>query len=283
MSCTTVVRVSIAQLCATSNVQHNLNLIERFAKLARSEASKILFLPENACFMGVPGTSMSLEVAESLGDDSNSGTIIPRLKDICKEQGLWISVGGFQEKVPGDSVDGVGKIHNTHIIIDDAGRIVAKYRKMHLFNFPDAGLNESALTVAGTTTEVCETPFGLHLGLSVCFDLRFPSLYQQLREKGANVMLIPAAFTVETGRAHWETLIRARAIETQSWVIAAAQSGQHNKNRSSYGHGMVVDPWGKVVACLEGDEELQTFELDIGLVDEVRRRFVIEQRIAVTR
>ena len=269
------VRVSIAQMCATSNVGQNLNVIERFAKLARAEASKILFLPENACFMGVPGTSMSLEVAESLDDEGVSGEVIPRLKGICREHGIWLSVGGFQEKSASDS----GRIHNTHIIIDDSGRIVARYRKINLFDFPDGGLKESALTIAGTTTEVCETPFGLSLGLSVCFDLRFPALYQQLREKGANVMLIPAAFTVETGRAHWETLIRARAIETQAWVIAAAQAGQHNEKRASHGHGMVVDPWGTVVCCLEGDEELQTVDLDIGMVDEVRRRFVITHRL----
>ena len=95
-------------------------------------------------------------------------------------------------------------------------------------------------------------------------------------------MLIPAAFTVDTGRAHWETLIRARAIETQSWVIAAAQSGRHNEKRESYGHGMVVDPWGRVVVCLKGDQaSVETFELDIGLVDEVRRRFVIKQRLSM--
>lgn len=279
MSRTTGLRVSIGQLCSRASVEQNLIEIDRLARAAQSEASKMLFLPENACFMGVPGTSMSLEVAESLDDDSGAaGTIIPRLGEICQRYKLWLSVGGFQEKVSGE--EGVGKIHNTHIVIDDGGRIVSRYRKIHLFDYKH--LKESLLTVPGTTTEVCETPFGLNLGLSVCFDLRFPSLYQRLREQGANVMLIPAAFTVDTGRAHWETLIRARAIETQSWVIAAAQSGRHNEKRESYGHGMVVDPWGKVVVCLKGDQaSVETFELDIGLVDEVRRRFVIKQRLSM--
>lgn len=217
--------------------------------------------------MPIPGTKMSLEMAESLDDDA--GKVIPRLRAICKQERLWLSVGGFQEKASKD------KIYNTHIIFDDTGRIVSSYRKIHLFDFPDGGLRESTLTVAGNTAEVCQTPFGLNLGLSVCFDIRFPHLYGKLREKGANVMLAPAAFHCSTGRAHWDTLLRARAIETQAWVIAAAQAGQHNDKRKSYGRGMIVDPWGSVVCCLEEEEEVHTVELDLGRVEQVRKRLPI--------
>ena len=290
-----VVRISIAQMCSTSSIEHNLTTIERLAKRARADSSKILFLPENACFMGVPGTTMALDMAERLDDvedpptaattatttastttastttasttTASTTTVVGRLRAIARQAELWISVGGFQERAPNE------KIYNTHIVLDDVGRIVARYRKIHLFDYPAGGLVESRMTAPGEWIEVCETPFaGLNLGLSVCFDLRFPMLYSRLRESKANAMVVPAAFTIPTGQAHWETLLRARAIETQSFVIAAAQTGQHNEKRRSYGHGMVVDPWGRVLVEMGEAEGLVGVDLEMGEVDEVRGR-----------
>jgi len=271
------VRISIAQMCSTSSIDHNLAMIERLAKRARADRSKILFLPENACFMGLPGTTMSLDMAERLDDvddpttsttaTTTSTTVVGRLRAIARRAELWISVGGFQEQAPNE------KIYNTHIVLDDVGRIVARYRKIHLFDYPAGGLVESRMTAPGERIEVCETPFaGLNLGLSVCFDLRFPMLYSKLREAKANAMVVPAAFTIPTGEAHWETLLRARAIETQSFVIAAAQTGQHNEKRRSYGHGMVVDPWGRVLVEMGEAEGLVGVDLEMGEVEEVRGR-----------
>lgn len=215
-------------MCSTSSIERNLTTIERFARQAKADMARLLVLPENAIFMGEPGTTQSLEIAESLDDPSDS-SIIGKIKAICRENSLWVSLGGFQERAPSP-----GKIYNTHIILNDSGELVAKYRKMHLFDFPEGGLCESTLTMAGDSVEICATPFGITLGLSICFDLRFPGLYQSLRKKGANVMLIPAAFTKPTGEAgHWDVLNRARAIETQSYVVAAAQVGAHNERRES--------------------------------------------------
>lgn len=262
------VRIAIAQMCSTSSVERNLSTIQSFARLARDANASMLFLPENACFMGLPGTKMSLDVAESLDEGSReerTSGIVARLRAISREANVWLSVGGFQERAGND------KVFNTHIVFDDRGNIVSRYRKIHLFDYAAGGLVESRLTAPGDDVVLCDTPFGVTLGLSVCFDVRFPMLYVKLRERGANVMLIPAAFHPTTGAAHWETLLRARAIETQSFVIAAAQAGAHNEKRSSYGHGMVCNPWGEVLCCLSGEEEIRVVELDLGLVEEVRR------------
>lgn len=144
------------------------------------------------------------------------------------------------------------KVRNAHIIIDNEGKVVAVYRKIHLFDISGPGLptlRESSFTEAGDEMVACDTAAG-RIGLTVCYDLRFPPLYQALAAAGADILAVPSAFTVPTGAAHWETLLRARAIENQCYVVAAAQTGKHNERpgRASWGHAMVVDPWGTVVA-----------------------------------
>ncbi|KAG0047066.1 Carbon-nitrogen hydrolase [Gryganskiella cystojenkinii] len=151
-----------------------------------------------------------------------------------------------------------GRLYNTHVLINDQGSIVESYRKIHLFdvdikNGPQ--LIESRNTAAGDKiVSPVQSPVG-KIGLSICYDLRFPELSLELRHRGAEILTYPSAFTIKTGEAHWEVLLRSRAIETQSYVVAAAQVGQHSEKRSSYGHAMIVDPWGKVVAQLDGQEE----------------------------
>jgi predicted amidohydrolase len=163
---------------------------------------------------------------------------------------MWLSLGGFQEKGPDDSHQ-----YNTHVLIDDSGEIRSSYRKIHLFDVDVPGnmvYKESRFTTAGDTVVAVDSPFG-RLGLTVCYDLRFPELYQCLRFKHqAQVLLVPSAFTKVTGEAHWEILLRARAIETQCYVIAAAQAGKHNEKRESYGDSIIIDPWGTVIARLPG-------------------------------
>lgn len=263
------VRISVGQMCVTNNVEENIDHCDRLAAEASSCGSSMLFLPECAVFMGKKYTE-SVAMAEPL-----DGPLMGRLRDVSKKNNLWLSVGGFQE-----ACDEQGKIYNTHVIIDNEGALVARYRKMHLFDvdLPDKGvtLTESLFTKAGEELAVCPSPAGC-LGLSVCYDLRFPYLYQKLRyDMGAEVLLIPAAFTVPTGRAHWEVLLRARAIETQTYVIAAAQWGRHHEKRESWGHSMVIDPMGHVVACLEQGTGLITADIDLGLVRETRERMPMD-------
>lgn len=198
----------------------------------------------------LPPTSTSASTSE----DAVQVSIVKGLRTIAVKSGLWISGGGLHEKGAPPKPDDVTKrsrVYNTHIIIDSEGKIVTKYRKVHLFSvsIPAQGLDlrESDTTAPGSKLVVCDSPIG-KLGLSVCYDLRFPEMYAALVEEGgADVLLVPSAFTAPTGKAHWHTLLRSRAIENQSYVIAAAQYGTHNEKRESYGHSIAIDPWGEVL------------------------------------
>lgn len=278
-------KITLCQMRTTDSIDDTFACIEGFAKDAVSDGSCMMFLPENAVFMGT-SKDASLAIAESL-DDTSSSTKLARLKDICTRYSIWMSVGGFQEIAETDASGAVTKLSNSHIIIDGKGHVVAVYRKIHLFDLeytPEDGdetkkiqLKESLHTEPGNGLTVCESPVG-KLGLSVCFDIRFPEIYQILRyDMGAEVILIPAAFTIPTGEAHWEILLRARAIETQSFVIASAQSGRHNAARESYGHSMVIDPWGSVIARIdEIDSGCVTVPIDLESLKRVRMRIPME-------
>lgn len=172
--------------------------------------------------------------------------------------------------------------YNAHVIVDAAGQIRSSYRKIHLFdvNIPNGPLlMESKTAAPGGEIVAADSPIG-RLGVTVCYDLRFPELYSKLRyEMGAQVMLVPSAFTRPTGAAHWEVLLRARAIETQSYVIAAAQCGDHSEKRQSYGHAIIIDPWGEVLAKLEDPENgvgIATAEIDLDRLEDVRTRIPVE-------
>ena len=243
---------------------------------AVAAGAKILFLPENFNYLG-RSPSDSLKIAESL-----DGPIIARYASLARRLKLWLSLGGFQEK----SKTHPDKLHNCHVVLDHHGEIAAYYRKIHLFNvdIPNGPvLMEGNFTAPGTGLVTCDSPVG-RLGLSVCYDLRFPMLYQRLAfTLGAKIMLVPSAFTVTTGEAHWEVLLRARAIETQSYVVAAAQAGRHNEKRESYGHSIVVDPWGTVIARLPDPKAtgIAIADVDLDGLEALRRRMpVAEHRVA---
>ena len=208
-----------------------------------------------------------------------------RYRQLAAETGLWLSLGGFQESgAPprehggggGGGVNTLGpptpRIHNTHVLLDSSGATVAAYRKVHLFDAES--LTESASTAPGRALAAAQSPAGA-LGLSVCFDLRFPEFYQALAfQHGVRVLAVPAAFTPATGEAHWELLLRARAVETQCAVVAAAQAGTHNARRASHGHAMIVDAWGRVVARLSDPHATGIAVADLGdaTVEAVRAR-----------
>jgi Predicted amidohydrolase len=210
-----------------------------------------------------------LAVAEAMGE----GPIQSFLSRCARELEMWI-IGGT---IPIRSETRPGKVAAANLVFDDQGRFVARYDKIHLFDvdLPDREerYRESATIAAGNAPTVVSTPFG-HIGLAVCYDVRFPELFRHLQAQGAEILCLPAAFTAATGRAHWETLVRARAIENLCFVIAPAQSGVHENGRETYGDSMIVDPWGHILdRVTDVGAGLAVAEIDLTLQKQVRDRF----------
>ncbi|VAW01318.1 FIG147869: Carbon-nitrogen hydrolase / Aliphatic amidase AmiE [hydrothermal vent metagenome] len=201
--------------------------------------------------------------------------VLAAARGTAAENKIWVAIGSLALKTVG------GKWVNRSILVDPRGEVAARYDKIHLFDVDIAGgdtWRESAVYSAGIEPVVVPA-IGACLGLSICYDLRFPMLYQVLTNVGANILSIPAAFTVPTGKAHWETLLRARAIESAAFVVAAAQCGQHEDGRQTYGHSMVVDPWGEILLDMGDSLGLGICDIDFNLVSQVRSRIpVIEHR-----
>ncbi|CAN5331481.1 carbon-nitrogen hydrolase family protein [soil metagenome] len=241
-------RVAAVQMRAIGDLAANLERVRLLVGEAAAAGARLVVLPECFSFLG-HGEGDKMQAAEVL--DGN-GRVVTALANLCTQHDLWIIGGGTPETVPGDPT----RAYNTAIVVDPSGALVRTYRKVHLFDVDIPGgatLRESDGTVAGSDLEVVDID-GVAVGLSICYDLRFPELYRTLVDRGAQVVVIPAAFTAYTGAAHWHVLMRARAIENQVWIIAPAQWGAHNAKRESYGHSLIVDPWGTVVAeRAEGD------------------------------
>jgi predicted amidohydrolase len=235
-------RVGAVQLRSTDDVSANLASCSELSARAASEGAQLVVLPECFSFLG-RREGDKLAMAESL---DGKGPVMSTLRELATKHGIWIVGGGTPELVPGDA----RRTYNAAIAIDPRGELVARYRKIHLFDVDIPGgatLRESDSTAPGDELVVVDIA-GAPVGVSICYDIRFPELYRQLvKDMGAEVLLVPAAFTAHTGAAHWHLLLRARAIEDQAWVIAAAQWGKHNEKRESYGHSLIVDPWGTVV------------------------------------
>jgi predicted amidohydrolase len=224
-----------------------------------SDLKKALFLPEASDYIA-ESTEQGLELAQPIDGEFVSG-----IKQACKQFGIYVSIGVHERIVP--------RTYNTHLLIDGNGEIKGLYRKLHLFDVsvPNGPiLMESKSTEPGSViVKPINTPFG-RVGLGVCYDLRFPEFSTLLQKQGMDIMTYPSAFTVKTGLAHWEILLRARAIETQSYVVAAAQYGHHTSNRESYGHAMIVDPWGKILATCTPTEPIQAVEIDLDYLKTIR-------------
>ncbi|KAL4811220.1 carbon-nitrogen hydrolase [Aspergillus unguis] len=262
---------AVGQLCSTANLSSNLAQCRVLVKKAVDAGAKALFLPEATDYIASsPAESISL--ARSVQDEFVSG-----LQKEAQENDLHINVG-IHEPAAND------RVKNSLIWIDNQGDITQRYQKVHLFDVDIKGgpvLKESASVEKGNEIlPPFDTVLG-RVGLSICFDIRFPEISLVLKRQNAQIITYPSAFTVPTGRAHWETLLRARAIETQSYVIAAAQAGPHNEKRRSYGHSMIVNPWGEVVAKLgDGYEEPQiaVADIDLELLTKVRREMPLLRR-----
>ena len=255
----------LVQMTSINDAAANFGLCKKLTDEAVQKGCRLVFFPECFSFMGARAGEAQA-VAEPL-----DGPILGWYKQLAREASVWLSLGGFQEIGP----EGDPRIYNTHVVLDSDGRLAAAYRKIHLFDVPMVGLVESSQTLAGCELVSCDSPAG-RLGLAICYDLRFPEMHQKLTfTHGAEVLTFPSAFAMKTGEAHWETLLRCRAIECQTYVVAAAQVGQHNEHgnkRQSWGHAMAVDPWGKVVAQFggAGDVGVMPFEIDLDLVQKTR-------------
>lgn len=261
---------AVIQMNSTADVAANLAAARNLLERARAEGATFAALPENFAIMGRTETD-KLAVAEEFGE----GPIQAFLGHCARELKMWI-VGGT---APVRSAEHPEKVSAASLVFDDQGRCVARYDKIHLFDVDiperDESYRESSTIAAGASPTVTSTPIG-HLGMAVCYDVRFPELFRLLESKGAEVLSLPAAFTAATGKAHWDLLVRTRAVENLCFVLAPAQGGLHQNGRETYGNSMIVDPWGQVLARVDASGPgLAVAEIDRTLQQELRRRFPV--------
>ena len=256
-------RVAAIQMCSTGNRDANLVRARALMEEAVDGGAELISLPENFPFIGREGEQV--RVAEDLDD----GPSVQCLREFAVQHRVAI-VGG---SIPLKAAD-ASKVTNTCLVFGPDGELVARYDKMHLFDVSvdeEHAFQESSYVEPGKRI-VTASLLGRTVGLSICYDLRFPELYRAQALAGAEMLFVPSAFTVPTGKVHWETLLRARAIENQCYVVAPAQFGRHNARRASFGHTMVVDPWGQIVGqCPEKDTAL-VCDVDFEFLKSVRNR-----------
>jgi predicted amidohydrolase len=252
-------RIAAIQMISTPDVAENRATARRLVSRAAQDGANLVLLPEYWPIFGMHEND-KLAVAEQPG----AGPIQDAMASMARELGIWL-IGGTMPLVASEP----GKVLNTLLAYGPDGLCAGRYDKIHLFGFSrgEESYNESRTIAPGATVQTLETPLG-RVGLSVCYDLRFPELYRAMGP--CNLIVVPSAFTWTTGQAHWEILLRARAIENQCYVLAAAQGGRHPNGRRTWGHSMLIDPWGEVKAVLPEGEGVVCGELDAQLLDTVR-------------
>jgi len=256
------VRVAIVQLTSTDDVAANLASVRTFVHEAADRGAHFVALPENYGYLRREG--LRFPCAQDI-----DGEIVGSLRSLARERSIWILGGSYPEAIADSD-----RVYNCSVLVSPAGECVARYRKIHLFDV-DLGqeggsFRESDAIAPGEEVVSAKTDFGT-VGLSICYDVRFPELYRELVSRGAEFVLVPSAFSPTTGRDHWEVLLRARAIENQVYVIAPAQCGQHSPDRSSYGRSMIIDPWGLVVAQAADEPGVIVADCDRGRISRVRQ------------
>lgn len=253
------VKVAAIQMVSTPDVAENCTVAQSLVAKAAAEGAKLVLLPEYWPIMGMHDTD-KVAHAETPG----SGPIQDCLAAMARQHGLWLISG----TIPVQSAE-PGRILNTTLVYDPAGQCVARYDKIHLFSFSkgEEHYDEARTIVPGTQPVAFETPFG-RIGLSVCYDLRFPELYRAMGD--CTLIVVPAAFTYTTGKSHWEVLLRSRAIENQCYVLACGQGGTHANGRKTWGHSMLINPWGEVEAVLPEGAGVVAGNLDIDYLQSVR-------------
>jgi deaminated glutathione amidase len=262
-------RAALVQMVSTPSVPENLDAAEKLIAQAAEQGAKLVALPEYFCILGLRDTD-KVAVKEKDG----AGPIQEFLAASARRHGIWLVAGS----VPLECAD-ASKVRNSCLIYDSQGRRVARYDKIHLFGLELGAerFDEGRTIEAGSEPCAVDSPFG-RIAVSVCYDVRFPELYRALAPM--DIILVPSAFTATTGRAHWETLLRARAIENLAWVLAPAQGGTHPNGRQTHGHSMVVDPWGKVVAERATGAGVVVADIDPAFQAKMRRSLpVLEHRV----
>lgn len=265
---------AVCQMTATPDKEANFSVCKSLVEEAKHGGASMVFLPEGFDYIG-SNRDETLSLSESL-----DGETVLKFTQMARSLEVWLSLGGFHERGPNWKTD--RRIYNSHIIINDKGDIVSVYRKSHLFDVElsekGVSLKESAFTIPGPSLVApVQTPIG-KVGLGICYDLRFPELSLALQRQGAEILTYPSAFTVATGLAHWEVLLRSRAIETQCYVLAAAQVGPHHNKRSSYGHALAVDPWGEVLGDCGGEKPgLIMVDINLEKLKYTRRNMPVQE------
>jgi predicted amidohydrolase len=254
-------RVAVCQLNARDNRAENLAVARGLLERAAAAGADLAMLPEYVDYLGPADGAPKPEPVD--------GEFAAFFGEAARELGMWVHAGSFHETGPGD-----GRTHNTSLVFDRTGELRATYRKIHMYDVEIPGrvsYHESRAVAPGTEPAVAEIE-GVRVGLSICYDLRFPELDRQLAVQGAaEVLVVPAAFMLHTGRDHWEVLLRARAIENQCYVVAAGQIGDHDPGRTCFGRSMVIDPWGTVIAQAPDTVGIALAELDFDRLRMIRR------------
>jgi predicted amidohydrolase len=252
---------AVVQIASGADRAANVRRAAALVRDAAGRGARLVVLPEVFAWRGVDGSDPS-------GAESIPGPTTQAMSALARELGVVVCMGSILETIPGDT-----RRYNTSCVVDGDGAIVARYRKIHLFDVALPGrvaVRESATRAPGTDVVVARTALAT-LGCSICYDLRFPELYRRLAHEGAEVLLVPSAFTAPTGAAHWEVLCRARAVENQCYVLAPNQCGPSPHGHRDYGHSLIVDPWGAVLARAGDDEGVVAAELDGTELARIRR------------
>ena len=265
-------RVAVVQMISSTNWQDNLALLATWFENAHQAQARLIVLPENFAWMGTAEAD-KLALAEVYGQ----GRIQAAVSQLAKWYQLWVVSGTIPLRAACSN-----KVRASCLVFNDSGDCVARYDKIHLFDVQVSAHEahqESRSTEPGDAVVVIDTPIGC-IGLSVCYDLRFPELYRQMVLQGAQLFAVPAAFTAITGKAHWNVLLRARAIENLCYVLASNQGGQHENGRKTYGHSMVIDPWGRVIAQQRVGAGMIIADIDLAMLSKTRQRFPsLEHRV----
>lgn len=259
-----LLRAGVLQMRSGVDPDANLATIADAMRAAQADGADMLFTPEMSGYL-----DRDRERARATIVTETDDPVLAGVRALAAELGLWVSIGSLAV-----ADDAAGKWRNRAFMIDGAGGIVARYDKLHMFDVDLPGgesWRESSAYAAGDTAVVVDTPWSA-IGLSICYDIRFADLYRALTDAGAQILTVPAAFTVPTGQAHWHVLLRARAIEGGAFVIAPAQCGAHEDGRVTYGHSLIVDPWGEVLLDMGEEPGLAVVDLDLSRTGTVRRR-----------
>jgi nitrilase len=253
-------RVAALQMVSTPDRERNLAEAGRLIAEAARDGAQMVLLPEYFCFMGFKDTD-KLAIRETPG----AGPIQQFLADAAREHRVWVIGGTLPLESPEPS-----RVLNTTLVFEPAGKQAARYDKIHLFNFEkgEESFDEARTICPGGEVRTFDAPFG-RVGLSVCYDLRFPELYRKMGD--CALIVVPSAFTYTTGKAHWETLLKARAVENQCYVLAAAQGGKHENGRRTWGHSILIDPWGETLAVREEGAGVVAGDIDPARIASVRQ------------